>query len=73
MFQQFYEPHPALKGFGNNIMIYQADFNALNTQPNFSIPTLPEHCIFFYVKNRSSGDSVSTDHAIRCALEHRFV
>lgn len=28
MFQQFYQPHPALKGFVNNIMIDQIHFDA---------------------------------------------
>ena len=50
MFQQFYEPHPALKGFVNNIMIHQVNLDAAQPQLNFSIPPLPEHCLFFYVK-----------------------
>ena len=52
MFQQFYEPHPALKGFVNNIMIHQVKFDATEAQLNFSIPPLPEHGLFFYVRDR---------------------
>jgi hypothetical protein len=55
MFQQFYEPHPALKGFVNNIMIHQVEFDRVKDRPNFSIPPLPEHCLFFYVRDRSNA------------------
>lgn len=55
MFQQFYEPHPALKGFVNNIMIHQVKFDALATQKEFPVPPLPEHCLFFYVRDPSDA------------------
>jgi AraC-like DNA-binding protein len=60
MFQQLYEPHPALKGFVNNIMIHHVKMGATETQPTFSIPPLPEHCLFFYVRDRSDSQNIST-------------
>lgn len=47
MFQQLYEPHPALNGFVNNIMIHHVEFDAAQPQVRFSIPPFPEHCLFF--------------------------
>jgi AraC-like DNA-binding protein len=61
MFQQFYEPHPALKGFVNNIMIHEVVFDAAQPQPNFSIPPLPEHCLFFYVRDPSGAENTATN------------
>lgn len=61
MFQQFYEPHPALKGFVNNIMIHQVDFDAVQPQVKFSIPPLPEHCLFFYVRDSSDAEDMTTN------------
>lgn len=60
MFQKFYQPHPALRGFVNNIMIHQMDFDASKSQSNFSIPPLPEHCLFFYVRDRSRAEDTAT-------------
>jgi len=48
MNQQFFSPHPALKGFVNNIMISQVDFDPSKPKPVFPFPPLPEHCLFFY-------------------------
>lgn len=61
MFQQFYEPHPALKGFVNNIMIHQMNFDATQPQINFSVPPLPEHCLFFYVRDSSEAEDIATN------------
>ncbi|WP_373513740.1 helix-turn-helix domain-containing protein [Persicitalea sp.] len=61
MFQQFYEPHPALKGFVNNIMIHQVNFYGSAIQVEFPIPPLPEHCLFFYVRDRSDVEDISTN------------
>jgi AraC-like DNA-binding protein len=60
MFQQLYDPHPALKGFVNNIMIHHVNFDATQTQPTFSVPPLPEHCLFFYVRDRSDAEDLGT-------------
>ncbi|WP_018621727.1 helix-turn-helix domain-containing protein [Spirosoma luteum] len=61
MFQQFYEPHPALKGFVNNIMIHQVNFDESAIQPQFLVPPLPEHCLFFYLRDRSGAEDMATD------------
>ena len=61
MFQQFYEPHPALKGFVNNIMIHQVTFDESAIQPQFIVPPLPEHCLFFYIRDRSDAEDIATD------------
>lgn len=61
MFQQIYEPHPALKGFVNNIMIHDVRFEAMEGPPNFSIPPLPEHCLMFYVRDRSDAEDMATN------------
>jgi AraC-like DNA-binding protein len=59
MFQQFYEPHPALKGFVNNIMIHDVKFEATENLHTFSIPPLPEHCLIFYVRDRAEVEYIS--------------
>jgi hypothetical protein len=61
MFQQFYEPHPALKGFVNNIMINEMKFEAKENSYGFSIPPLPEHSIMFYVRDRVKVGDISTE------------
>ena len=61
MFQQFYEPHPALKGFVNNIMIHEAKFDATQTHLNFSIPPLPGHSLIFYIRDRADSENISTE------------
>ena len=60
MFQQFYKPHPALQGFVNNIMIHQEVFDSGKPQINFSVPPLPEQGLFFYVRDRSDAENIST-------------
>jgi AraC-like DNA-binding protein len=60
MFQQFYEPHPALKGFVNNIMIHEVKFEATENSHGFSIPPLPEHCLMFYVRDRADVGDIIT-------------
>ena len=60
MFQQFYEPHPALKGFVNNIVIHGVKVNATQAQLNFSIPPLPEQSLIFYVRDHPDSEDVST-------------
>lgn len=61
MFQQFYEPHPALKEFVNNIMIHQVKFDGSASQHQFPIPPLPEHCLFFYLRDRSDVENIVTN------------
>ena len=61
MFQQFYEPHPLLKGFVNNIMIHEITFDVTQPQLNFSIPPLPEHCLFFYVRDSSDAEDMASN------------
>jgi AraC-like DNA-binding protein len=60
MFQQLYEPHPALKGFVNNIMIHEVTFEATQNPHTFSIPPLPEHGLIFYVRDRAEVEYIST-------------
>lgn len=59
MFQQFYEPHPALKGFVNNIMLHEVKADVSQAQLHFSIPPLPEHGIIFYVRDRADSENMS--------------
>ncbi|MDQ6843500.1 MAG: hypothetical protein M3Z92_03975 [Bacteroidota bacterium] len=40
MFQQFYQPHPALIEFVNNIMIHHILVDTLQTPKSFAIPPL---------------------------------
>lgn len=61
MFQQFYEPLSALKGFVNNIMIHQVAFDAAQPQVRFSVPPLPEHCLFFYIRDGSEAEDITTN------------
>lgn len=61
MFQRLYEPHPALRGFVNNIMIHEVNFDATQSQLSFSVPPLPEHGLFFYVRDRSDAEDMSTN------------
>lgn len=61
MFQQIYEPHPALKGFVNNIMIHQMMSDAGQPKRSFSIPPLPEHCLFFYVRDRTDAENMANN------------
>jgi AraC-like DNA-binding protein len=60
MFQQFYEPHPALKGFVNNIMIHEVKVEATENSHTFSIPPLPEHGLTFYVRDRVDVEHLFT-------------
>lgn len=60
MFQQFYQPHPALNEFVNNIMIHQVQFDANQIPKSFPVPPLPEHCLFFYVRDKSDAEDIST-------------
>uniref|UniRef100_UPI003593E9B2 DUF6597 domain-containing transcriptional factor n=1 Tax=Pricia sp. TaxID=2268138 RepID=UPI003593E9B2 len=52
MFQQFYQPHPALKGFVNNIMIHEVNFDVANIKSTFPFPPLPEQGLYFYIRDR---------------------
>lgn len=61
MFQQFYQPHPALKAFVNNIMIHQVQLDTTQTSKTFAVPPLPEHCLFFYVRDKSDAVDFSTN------------
>ena len=60
MFQQLYEPHPALKEFINNIMIHELTVGATETRHTFPIPPLPEHGLFFYVRDCGDAENIST-------------
>jgi len=60
MFHQLYKPHPALKNFVNHIMIHQVKFEATESTPTLSIPPLPEHGLFFYVRDRTEVENMST-------------
>ena len=60
MFHQFYEPHPALKGFVNNIMIHEVKFATTEIRPIFSIPPVPEHSLMFYVRDRVDAGDIFT-------------
>lgn len=52
MFQQFYQPHPALKEFVNNIMIHEVNFDVANAKSTFPFPPLPEQGLYFYIRDR---------------------
>jgi AraC-like DNA-binding protein len=60
MFQQFYEPHPALKEFVNNIMIHEVKLSVTESRHTFPIPPLPEHCLMFYVRDNADVEDIST-------------
>ena len=60
MFQQLYEPHPALKGFVNNIMMHEVKFDTTKTQCTFSIPPLPEHFLMFFIEDIPGAEDVTT-------------
>ncbi|MDB5280637.1 MAG: AraC family transcriptional regulator [Ferruginibacter sp.] len=62
MFQQIYQPHPALKGFVNNIMIHQIEFDSGKPKFNFSVPPLPEQSLFFYVRDSIDAQNTATNH-----------
>jgi AraC-like DNA-binding protein len=61
MFQQFYQPHAALKGFVNNIMIHEVKFDTMQPRVSFSVPPLPEHCLFFYIRDQTAVMDPSTN------------
>lgn len=43
-----YHPHPALKGFVNNIVIQKVTLNPFQPLPVFPMPPIQEQAIFFY-------------------------
>ena len=59
MFQHFYEPHPALKGFVNNIMIHGVKCDDRQAQVSFSIPPLPQQGLIFYVRDPADSEDMS--------------
>jgi AraC-like DNA-binding protein len=61
MFQQFYQPHPALKDFVNNIMIDQIQFDETYISKSFPVPPLPEHGLFFYVRDKPDVEDTTTN------------
>jgi hypothetical protein len=69
MFQQFYETHPALKGFVNNIMINEMKFEAKENSYGFSIPPLPEHSIMFYVRDRVKVGEADSFYKMKIIVE----
>ncbi|POY35244.1 DNA gyrase inhibitor [Solitalea longa] len=60
MYQQFYDPHPALKGFVKNIMMHEVKWEAKENSNTFSIPPLPEHSLAFYIRDLAVSENVST-------------
>src|SRR5256885_5252825 len=61
MFQQFYQPHPVLKEFVNNIMIHELLLDTTQIPKSFHVPPLPEHALFFYVRDKSNAEDSSTN------------
>jgi AraC-like DNA-binding protein len=61
MFYQFYEPHPALKGFVNSIMINEVKVEATENPHSFSILPHPEQSLIFYVRDATNACYTSTD------------
>ena len=59
LFQQLYEPHPALKGFVNNIVIHEVKFETTETQHTFSVPPLPEHFLMFFVRDNPDAEDMA--------------
>lgn len=48
MFHKVFQPHPALKEFVNNIMVFQISLDTSIERPIMSFPPLPENCLYFY-------------------------
>ncbi len=48
MFHKVFLPHPALKEFVNNIMVFHVTLDASVERPVMSFPPLPENCLYFY-------------------------
>jgi AraC-like DNA-binding protein len=48
MFHKIYQPHPALRGFINNIMIQYAELDPSKPKPVFPMPPLQEQVLVFY-------------------------
>lgn len=48
MLQVFHQPHPSLRDFVNNIMIFRMELDKNVPPPTFSFPPLPEQCLYFY-------------------------
>ena len=42
-------------------MIHQVVFGAAQPPLNFSVPPLPEHCLFFYVRDPSDAEDIATN------------
>jgi AraC-like DNA-binding protein len=61
MFQQLYEPDPALKGFVNNIMVHQLTRNVGENPGSFSIPPLPEQALIFYVRDPADALTIAKE------------
>ena len=57
---QIYEPHPALKGFVNNIFIHEVKVETTENPHSFSIPPLPEHGLTFYVRDQVDAECIYT-------------
>ncbi len=48
MFHKVFLPHPALKEFVNNIMVFHVTLDASVERTVMSFPPLPENCLYFY-------------------------
>src|SRR4051812_33464364 len=42
-------------------MIHQVNFDAKQPRLNFSVPPLPEHCLFFYLRDSSDAEDMATN------------
>ncbi|HTF16746.1 MAG TPA: helix-turn-helix domain-containing protein [Chryseolinea sp.] len=60
MYQEFFQPHPALKDFVNNIMIHEVRFQLSAPRYTFSFPPLPECGLFFYLRDRMDTTFLSS-------------
>ncbi|HSJ67659.1 MAG TPA: helix-turn-helix domain-containing protein [Anditalea sp.] len=48
MFIQFYQPHPKLRGFVSNLMVYNAELDKDISPTSAVHPPIPEHSLYFY-------------------------
>ncbi|UTA66531.1 AraC family transcriptional regulator [Emticicia sp. 21SJ11W-3] len=48
MIHIYHQPHPALRAFVNNIMVFRLQLPGAVPAPVLSFPPLPEQCLYFY-------------------------
>ena len=61
MFFKIYQPHFALRGFVNNIMIQQAELDSTTQRYIFPMPPLQEQVLIFYPYDPVEVESVNTN------------